>query len=197
MNVSLERFKLRGSKHRVRRFTVNHHGSILFEVAGQWQIVILVALIALQRPAVDALKLPIRDILCQYRIVASSEQDVNVGTVRRSEIAWAKKLSSARLLIDRRTAAGLLRFSFESGRKDRLRLTTRIKGCGLADLLIDPEFLGPECPPKCDENRKGNRHQYPFPSQEPCSRIDGHSFRRAMDLAPLALTKSRDGPFQF
>jgi hypothetical protein len=115
---------------------------------------ILVARIALQRPKI---KVTFRDVLRQVRIVASRKHDVNIRAVWGCEIVQAKILLAARLLINGCMPARLMHFVFESSRKDGLRATTHIKWCGLIHFRIDPEFLGPESPPECDEKRKSNR----------------------------------------
>ena len=157
-----ERFELRPAKHRVEPFTVNNHGVILVQVCGSGYVVILIALIALQRSKIDAIEDTLHNALRQVRINASREHDVNIRTALGGEIVQAKILFAARLLVDGRASAGLVRFAFQSSRKDWLRVTARIEGCWLIHFLIDPELLGPEGPPQCNKNRKTNGNQYPF-----------------------------------
>jgi len=65
MATGSERFELRQAQHRVGLFTVNHDGVILVQVRGGQQIVLLIALIALQWPAIDALDVTLYDVLYQ------------------------------------------------------------------------------------------------------------------------------------
>ena len=80
-----ERFELRPAKHGVEPFTVNNHGVILVQVCGNGHVVILIALIALQRPKIDVIEGALHNALRQVRIVASREHDVKIRTALGGE----------------------------------------------------------------------------------------------------------------
>jgi len=92
----------------VRLLRVNNHGVILAQVRGSRQIVILLALVTLQRTEIDAIEVTL----------ASPEHDMSIWSIRGREIAQTEILLAAGLLIrpfiDRRAPAYLVRVPFES-----------------------------------------------------------------------------------
>ena len=144
--VASERFEFREAEHRVGTFGVNEHGVIFVQVRASRQIVVLIALVGLQRPQIQVVESTFR--LC----VVVHKRDVDIRAARRREIAQLQILP-ARLLVDGGASVRMPRIPFKSTRKDWLRVSARIKGRGLGHFLIDLQFFGPEGPPQCNEDR--------------------------------------------
>src|SRR5260370_3238593 len=172
----LEVLQPRNSKNRVESFTINRHCLIFVQIGAGRQIIILIALIPLQRADFNVVKIAFHYLTVKRLVLGSHQNHVDIWPVRCREIREPQILFAIHALVNSRPSARRVDLPLQFSRVQRFRFSAQRSRRCLIHLLIDEQLLRPEGPPRPRKHWNPDQDDNPLIACQPPSCIRIHRF---------------------
>src|SRR6202035_4644490 len=97
----------------MKSLAVDDHSVVLLQIGGCRQAVILISLVSLQKPELDAVELALHYLLLKVVVATSTQHDMHVRAIGGREIGEPQILGAIRSLVDRCSPTCLVRLALE------------------------------------------------------------------------------------